>query len=87
VMAWPSDDPKLANHVRITPGKGLEIDGKEFPWYLISEPDPVVVKVGRKQMTTVTIQIPCNSVEVLDADLPDEGYVDERSMPIFRTEG
>jgi hypothetical protein len=85
IEQWMEDTEKFPNHVVIRPGRSVEIDGKEFPWYLTSEPDPVVVKTGRSQLTTLTLTIPCRRVEIVDVDLPTEGHIDNHSSPVFRT--
>jgi len=54
--------PKL---IRILPGNRVEIDGKEFPWYITEH--GVQVDVGsRQELTSVTLTVPCDRVEIDD---------------------
>lgn len=42
----------------------FEIDGQEFPWYVTD--DGVEVTSSRKELTIVTVKIPCERAEVID---------------------
>lgn len=72
------DNPKWPKLIRITPTKGVEIDGKEFPWYITE--NGASIEVGsRSQLTSVTLTIPCDRVEIEDMTAPVVGRKDDWS--------
>lgn len=66
---------ELAKLIRVEKKDGVytvEINGQNFPWYLTE--DGVTAHGGnRTELTTVTLTIPCERVELVDTPwIPDE---------------
>lgn len=80
--------PKLPEKIEvITDRKGrpksVEIDGKEFPWYLAKEAE---IFICQDELPTITLTIPATEIFMRDDHTKIVEIADTQSLPIVDVE-